>query len=118
MLNAFVRWLLLALGIMLVAYIVPGISVASFWSALLAAIVIGLVNLFIRPVVALLTLPINALTLGLFSFVINALMLMLVAFVVPGFTVAGFVPALIGSILLSIISVLVNRTSQRLQPTA
>lgn len=116
MLNMVVRWILLALALMLVAYIVPGIHVASFLSALVAALVIGVVNLFIRPLVLALTLPINLLTLGLFTFVINALLLMLVAFIVPGFSIAGFGAALIGSILLSILSVLINWTYHKLQP--
>ena len=113
MLNAIIRWVLLALAVMLVAFIVPGIQVAGFLAALIAALIIGIVNLFIRPIVMALTLPINLLTLGLFTFIINALLLWLVGIITPGFTVAGFVPALLGSLLLSILSVLINWTSGR-----
>lgn len=115
MLNAIIRWILLALAIMLVAFIIPGINVAGFWAALIAALVIGLINLFIRPIIMALALPINLLTLGLFTFVINALLLMLAGYLVPGFNVNGFIPALLGSILLSILSVLINWTSGQFQ---
>lgn len=116
MLNMIVRWVLFALALLLVAWIVPGIHIAGFMSALIAALVIGLINLFIRPIIMALTLPINILTLGLFTFVINALLLMLAAYVVPGFVVTGFVSALIGSLLLSIISVIINWASGEMQP--
>jgi len=115
MINLAIRWILLALSLILVAWIVPGIAINGFFAALLAALVIGIVNILIRPIVVALTLPINLLTLGLFTFVINALLLMLVAAIVPGFTVAGFGAALIGSILLSILSVVINRASEVLQ---
>lgn len=113
MLNAIIRWVLLALAVMLVAFIVPGIQVAGFLAALIAALIIGIVNLFIRPIVMALTLPINLLTLGLFTFIVNAFLLWLVGVITPGFTVAGFIPALLGSLLLSIFSVLINWTSGR-----
>lgn len=115
MLNLALRWVLLALSLIFVAWIVPGISIGGFLSALFAALIIGIVNVLIRPIVLALTLPINLLTLGLFTFIINAVLLMLVAVIVPGFTVAGFIAALIGSILLSILSVIINRTSEMLQ---
>ncbi|OGI00261.1 MAG: hypothetical protein A2104_01765 [Candidatus Melainabacteria bacterium GWF2_32_7] len=115
MLNAIIRWVLLALAVMLVAFIVPGIQVGGFLAALIAALVIGIINLFIRPIVMALTLPINLLTLGLFTFVINALLLWFVGAITPGFTVEGFVPALLGSLLLSILSVLINWTSAQVQ---
>lgn len=108
MLNMLIRWVLLALGLLFTAWIVPGISFVSFGSALWAAFVMGIVNVIIRPILLILTLPITILTLGLFAFIINALMFLLVAKIVPGFTVLGFWPALFGSIILSILSVIVN----------
>ncbi|MBL8340353.1 MAG: phage holin family protein, partial [Rubrivivax sp.] len=90
------RWLLLAAALLLVAHLYPGVSVASFGSALVAALVIGLFNTLVRPLLVLLTLPVTLLTLGLFLFVINALMFWAAASLLDGFNVAGFTAALIG----------------------
>lgn len=98
-----VRWLISAIAVMLVAYLVPGITVTSFVSALLVALVLGLANAFVRPILVFLTLPITVLTLGLFILVINALLFMITAYFVPGFSVSGFGPAFLGSIVLAII---------------
>lgn len=103
-----VRWFINALALMAVAYLYPGVSVDSITVALIAALVLGLVNAVIRPVLLLLTLPATILTLGLFIFVINALLFWFVGEVVPGFKVNGFMAALIGSILFSIISLITN----------
>ena len=103
-----IRWAVLALTLILITYLVPGISVASFWSALVAALVFGLVNALIKPVVLILTLPINILTLGLFTFVINGLMLWLASTIVKGFDIAGFWAAFWGALALSVVSWLVN----------
>lgn len=103
-----IRWILFALALLFVAWIVPGIHVEGFKAALFAAFVIGLVNIFIRPLFVILTIPITILTLGLFIFIINALLFLLVAHVVPGFQVDSFFSALLGSILLSIISIFIN----------
>lgn len=102
------RWILFALALLFIAWIIPGIHLAGIQSALLAAFVIGLVNIFIRPLFVILTIPITILTLGLFIFIINALLFLLVAHVVPGFQVDNFLSALLGSILLSLISVFIN----------
>jgi len=93
-----VRWVVNALAVMLAAYLIPGVSVRDFWSALIAAIVIGLVNAIVRPLAIVLTLPINIITLGLFTLVINALMFWLASAVVPGFHVNGFWPAFGGAL--------------------
>lgn len=98
------RWLISALSLILVTYIVPGIKVQSFYTALIAALVLGLVNSLIRPVLLLLTLPVNILTLGLFTLVINALLFWLAATIVKGFGVDGFWPAFWGAIVMSIVS--------------
>lgn len=102
------RWLISACVLVLITYYVPGIAVASFYTALIAALVLGLVNAVIKPVVSLLALPINLLTLGLFGLVINALMFWLVSTVVKGFTVAGFWPAFWGSLIISVVGWLVH----------
>ncbi len=93
---------------MLLTYIVPGISVKNFYSALLAALVLGLVNAVIRPLIILLTLPVNILTLGLFTLVINALMLWFVASIVKGFDVKNFVAAFLGALVLWVVGWLTN----------
>jgi putative membrane protein len=102
------RWCLNALALMLVAYLYSGVQVTSIWAALLAALVLGLVNALIRPVLVILTLPVTLLTLGLFIFVINALLFWLVATMVDGFAVRGFVAALIGSLMFSVITMITS----------
>jgi len=84
------RWVVNALAVMLAAYLIPGVSVTNFWSALITALVMGLINAIIRPLVVILTLPVNIITLGLFTLVINALMFWLAAYFVPGFDINGF----------------------------
>lgn len=103
-----IRWLLNALALILTDKLIAGISVEGFGAALIAALVLGIVNAVIRPVVVLLTVPINFITLGLFTLVINGLMLLLVARVVEGFRVDGFFPAVIGAVVLSLISAVLN----------
>lgn len=102
------RWLINALALLLVARLVPGFEVASFYTALIVALVLGLVNAVIRPILIFLTLPITVLTLGLFIFVINAAMILLVSTFVKGFEVAGFGPAFIASLVLWLISLVTN----------
>lgn len=109
MIRLIIRWILFALALLFTAWIVPGISFANFQTALLAAFVMGLVNIFIRPIILIFTLPLNLLTLGLFTFVINALMFLLVAKIVAGFMITGFLAALLGSIVLSVISIFINK---------
>jgi putative membrane protein len=106
MLRLLAHWILNALALLAVAYLYPGVQVASFWAALVAALVLGFVNILVRPLIVILTLPVTILTLGLFLFVINALLFWLVAEVVQGITVTGFGAALQGSILNSVITLL------------
>lgn len=108
----FIRWVLFALTVMLTAWIVPGISISGFLSALAVGLVLGFINAFIRPLVFFISLPVNILTMGLFTFVINALMLMLAAYITPGFTVNGFWDALLGSLILAVFGILINRISK------
>jgi len=93
-----------ALALMATAYVVPGFAVTDFMSAVLAAIVLGVVNTFIKPVLSLLTLPLTVVTLGLFAFVVNAVVLFIVSAVVPGLTIDGWVSAILGAIVLSVVS--------------
>lgn len=93
-----------ALALLATAYIVPGFKVADFTTALLAAIVLGVVNTFIKPVLAYITQPITIVTLGLFAFVVNAVVLFIVAAVVKGLTIDGWVPAILGAVVLSVVS--------------
>jgi putative membrane protein len=102
------RWIINALALLGIAYYLPGIEVSGFYAALITAMVLGLVNTLIKPVLVLLTLPINILSLGLFTFVINALLFWFVSTVVEGFGVAGFWAAFLGSLILSITSWLVS----------
>ncbi|MEK7614818.1 MAG: phage holin family protein [Patescibacteria group bacterium] len=108
MMQILLRWVLNALALVLVAYLVPGFLIASFYSALIAALVLGLVNALIRPLLFLLTLPVTIVTLGLFTFVINALMILLASTIVKGFVVSGFVPALLAAIILWAVSLATN----------
>jgi len=98
------QWLVSGLAIVISAYLLPGVRVAGFFAALVTALILGLINAFIRPVLILLTLPLNILTLGLFTLVINALLVMLAAAVVPGFSVRGFWWALLFGLVLAVIN--------------
>jgi putative membrane protein len=104
------KWLLMACALLALSHLTPSIAVSSFGDALLAAFVIGLLNTFIRPFLILMTLPVTLLTVGLFLFVINALMFWAAGRLLDGFEVGGFAPALLGSLLYSLMSVAVDYT--------
>ena len=108
MLTLLARWIINAAALLLVAYLYPGVTVETFWAAMIAALVLGLINAVVRPLLVLLTLPVTLLTLGLFLFVINALLFWLAAEIVPGFKVTGFVAALVGSVLFSLITLVTS----------
>jgi putative membrane protein len=112
-LTLIIHWIVAALVLLLVGWLIPGIEISGFGVALVAALVIGIINLLIRPIVMLLTLPINILTLGLFALVINALLFALAAWMVPGFEIFSFWSALLGSLLLAILSALINSAGGR-----
>jgi putative membrane protein len=97
-----IRWLILTVAILLAAYLIDGIRVSGFHAVLLAAAVLGILNALLRPVLILLTLPLNILTLGLFTFLINAFILKMTSGVIPGFDVIGFWPAVLGALVISI----------------
>lgn len=101
-------WLINALALIAVAYLMPNISVASFTTALVAALVLGLVNAVVRPVLVLLTLPATILTLGLFIFILNGLLFWMVGSFIDGFHVAGFWAGVFGAIVFSLISWLLS----------
>jgi putative membrane protein len=103
-----IKWLLSALALLAVTYIYSGVQVTSYTSALLAAAVIGLLNMFVRPVLVVLTLPVTIVTLGLFLFVINALLFWAASGLLPGFHVDGFLAALIGSLIYSLLGLLIE----------
>lgn len=106
-------WLVTAISLAITAYIVPGFAVRDFGAALIAAVILGLVNAIVKPILVILTLPLTIITLGLFLFVVNAITIWLAGLLTPGFDVAGLLPALLGSIVLtlvaSVISLLVDR---------
>jgi len=103
-----VHWLVMTVSVMIAAYVIPGVTVSNFFSALWVALFLGIVNLLLRPLLVLITLPINILTLGLFTFVINGLIILLASSVVKGFQVSGFWVAVLFSIVLSIINFFMN----------
>jgi putative membrane protein len=104
-----IRWVLYTVAILISAYLLPGVSVRGFWAAVVTALVLGLINAILKPLLILLTLPITLLTLGLFTFVINALLVMLTSAIVPGFDVRNFWWALLFSLILSIIHFIFKR---------
>lgn len=109
--SIFINWLVSAFAILVAAYLLPGVEISSFTAALVAAVVLGVINAFLKPVLLILTLPINVITLGLFTFVINALVIILTANLVPGFKVQGFWWALLFSIVLSLINSFLHKLS-------
>lgn len=108
MLNLLAAWIINALALLVLPYVLPSIQVAGFGTALLVAIVLGLINTLLRPLLILLTLPVTLLTLGLFIFVINAVLFQLAGALIEGFQVGGFWSALFGSIAYSLISWLLS----------
>jgi len=106
--SLIIRWFINALALMLVAYLYPGVQVSDIFSALIAALVLGLVNALVRPILVILTLPVTVLTLGLFIFIINAFLFWFVAEIVKGFNVTGFMAALIGSLMFSVITIITS----------
>jgi putative membrane protein len=99
------HWLISTIAIIITAYLLPGVS-TTLIGALVVAVVLGLLNTFIKPIVVILTLPLTIVTLGLFYFVINALMVLLAAEIVPGFAVSGFISALLFALILSLVQML------------
>ena len=109
MIGFFLTWALAALSLAITAYLVPGLAIANWQAAAIGAVVMGLVNAIIKPILTLLTLPLTVLTLGLFLLVVNAISLGLVGYFTPGFTINGFLPAILGSIVLSLVSWVIDQ---------
>jgi putative membrane protein len=109
-----VRWMLLAAALLLVAHLYPGVVVASFGVAMIAAFVLGLLNTLVRPLLVVLTFPVTLITLGLFLFVINAAMFWAAARVLDGFNVTSFGAALIGSVIYSLCGMVIDVAMERL----
>ena len=103
-----VRWLILTAAIMVASYLIQGIEVNGFFSAFFAAAILGVLNVFFRPILLILTLPINILTLGFFTFIINAVLLKMASGVISGFVVHGFWSAVFGGLIISVVSWLLN----------
>jgi len=108
MTGILIRWIILTVSIIAAAYAIEGIQMSSFFAAFFAAAVLGILNAVLRPILILLTLPINILSLGLFTFIINAFLLKMVSGVIPGFDIQGFWPAILGALIISIVSWLLN----------
>lgn len=108
--------LLNAVALMLTAYIVPGFMVSDFKTAVLAGIVIGLINTFVKPLLVVLTLPITIVTLGLFLFVINAIVLWIAAAIVPGLGISGWMPAILAAIVLSVLTTGLSMMAKEIEP--
>ncbi len=106
--NILFKWLILTSSIMITSYLIDGIRIADISSAFLAAAVLGVLNLFLRPIAIILTLPLNILSLGLFTFAINALMLIITSETISGFEVDGFWAAVIGAFVISVISWMID----------
>ena len=109
MVAILLNWIVSAMVIFSVAYILPGIHIADFTTAFVVALVLGIINAILKPVLLMLTLPINILTLGLFTFILNAILILLVGSIVPGFKIDGFLWALIFGIVLSIANSIVYK---------
>ncbi len=108
MIGLLINWLVSAMVIFSVAYVLPGVHIQDFTAALVVALVLGVINALVKPVLTILTLPITIITLGLFSLVMNALLILLMGSIVPGFKIDGFIWALLFGILLSIVNFVVN----------
>jgi putative membrane protein len=116
--NFLLRWFINSISLLLVVYVVSGIVISSWLTAIAAALVLGLLNAFVRPLLIILTLPVNILTLGLFTLIVNGFMFYLVALLVPGFVVAGYWNAFLGALVFSIISFLLSLLTRSKETTA
>ncbi len=109
----FLRWILFTLAVLFVGWLIPGIEVANFWSAMIICLIMALINIFIRPLITFITLPINLLTLGLFGLIINALLFIMAGYFAPGVTIDNFWSALLGSLVLSLLGLGINSVTDK-----
>ncbi len=112
--SLIVKWLLSAIAVMITAYLLPGVSVASFWAALVVAVILALFNAVLKPILVILTIPITVLTLGLFLLVINAIIILLTDALISGFAVSSFWWALAFSVIMAILGSLFNDIAERI----
>lgn len=103
------KWIISALAILIAAYLVPGVIVSGFWAAFWIAAILAVINILIKPILIVFTLPINILTLGLFTFVINGLLVLFASSIVKGFQVEGFLVAMLFSIVLSVVNYVLSK---------
>lgn len=113
MVKLLARWFLLAAALLLTAHFYPGIQVEGYSAALVAALILGLLNTVLRPVLIVLTLPVTVVTLGLFLFVVNAMVFYSAAWLLPGLQVAGFVEAMVASLLYSVCGIIIDTVLER-----
>ncbi|MDO8497437.1 MAG: phage holin family protein [bacterium] len=106
--NIVMRLLINGLAVFISSKIIPGVVVDSFFTAIVFAVVLGIINVIIKPILLILTLPFNIVTLGLFTFILNAFLILLASLFVPGFSVHGFITALLFSLVLSLVSSFLN----------
>lgn len=111
--NIFVKWLVTAIAILITGKLIPGVEITGPWAALWVAVFLGLLNVIFRPVLLILTLPINVVTFGLFTFVINALLVLLTSTIIQGFQVEGLLSAIFFSIVLSAVTYLLNQAIEK-----
>lgn len=111
-----IKWLLSAAALLLVAYLYSGVQIHSFGSAMIAALVIGLLNTIIRPILVILTLPVTIITVGLFLLVVNGLMFWMASGILGGFHVTGFWAAMLGALIYSVLGLLIDRLVAQLFP--
>jgi putative membrane protein len=111
--NIFIKWLITAIAILVAGKAIPGVEITGPWAALWVAVFLGLFNVILRPVLIVLTLPINILTLGLFTFVINALLVLLTSTIIQGFQVEGLLSAILFSIVLSVVTYVLNEVVKK-----
>lgn len=107
--SIFLKWLLFASGITFIAWIVPGIRVENFFSAMFVCVIIALINLFIKPILQVIALPFTVMSFGIFAIVLNAFLFILAGWMAPGFEIDGFLSALFGSILLSLLTMMLEK---------
>jgi len=101
--TVIIRWVLFSLAILFTGWLLPGVSVENFQSAMLLSFIMALVNVFLKPFLLIITLPVNILTLGLFTFILNAFLFMIAGYFTPGVTIKGFLPAFLGSFVLAVL---------------
>lgn len=107
--RLFIKWVLISVVVLLIPYIIPGVIIATTTAGLIAGAVIGLMNMFVKPIVRVITLPLNVLTLGLFGFLVNAVLFWVASLVVPGFEVTTYVGGILGALIIAIAFWVINK---------